>query len=162
MPCSFLRKKVYLEGSFPTITCSIWYVVRPKLAKSYIVQRDAFSRFSMYVVGKYHPVLFCHRRLIQQYTYTSSCIIFQAFYYTRNEKMWYFHEILFHVFILVNLVTIKAISASNNEEELHLWKETMQELEKFRQIVNNLAINQKEVRQSANDHTIGKKHALNR
>ena len=64
--------------------------------------------------------------------------------------MW-FHEILFQVFILVNLVAIKA---ANNEEELHLWKETKQELEKFRQIVNDLAINQKEVRQSANDHTI--------
>ena len=157
------KKKSLFGGQFSHYNMFNLVCSETKISKIvHCAEGRVFTKFSMYVVGKYHPVLFCHRRLIQQYTYTSSCIIFQAFYYTRNEKMWYFHEILFHVFILVNLVTIKAISASNNEEELHLWKETMQELEKFRQIVNNLAINQKEVRQSANDHTIGKKHALNR
>ena len=56
-------------------------------------------------------------------------------------------------FLFVNLVAIKKVASRNTE--LYLWKETKQELEKFRQIVNNLKINQEEVRQSANDHTIG-------
>lgn len=76
-----------------------------------------------------------------------------ALFFSNCRKMCFFHKIWFQIFIFVNLVAIKKVASSNTE--LNLWKETKQELEKFRRIVNNLKINQEEVRQSANDHTIG-------
>jgi len=75
-----------------------------------------------------------------------------ALFFSNCRKMCFFHKIWFQIFIFVNLVAIKKVASSNTE--LNLWKETKQELEKFRRIVNNLKINQEEVRQSANDHTI--------